>query len=743
MSAQSNTGTLEGTVVDPSARTIAGANVTVRSQETKGLYQATTDSKGEFSISGIPSGKYTVEVASPGFSLATHESVSIGGDKPSQLQFSMTLASATDEVLVNAEAEDAKSESAQLSPVKALLSAQSARTEIPSNFINNFASPVSDFTELVQIVPGTFSVSPNGIGLGDSNTAFRGFIDGEYTVTYDGIPFEDTNDPTHHSWVFFPGPTIGGVDFDRSPGTASDIGPTNYGGSIHLLSPQLQTDQGFRSNESYGSFNTNLFDFQYNSGLFGKGQKANFWFEGNHLTSDGFQTNNYQIRSAGALKYNYKFSDKTTFSAFSSVVILDNNTPDTNNPTRAQVQEYGYNFLLQSNPTNPDGTPNALYYKYQFYHIPTDFSYLGLVTDLAHGWKLDTKGYVYNYSNHQHFIRKTGDSTSLDTNNPVAGTFLQTITPTGGVNKENQYNRIGGIVTVSQASRYGVFRTGYWYEFSNTNRYQINSNPADWVDQVGVAGVRLHETFFTNSVQPFAEYQLVAIPRFTLTFGIKDAYYNQSLTQYADNGHIVGGLNGALFTKHDAGYNSWLPSVEANYRLLPNWSVYGQYGRGSNIPPSSVFDQPGAQISTLPKPTIGDTYQGGTVVKFNRASFDLDGYYVHFQNAYAAAPQLNTAGTFTQYFQSPDYAPRGFEGEGNFLVTRGLSIFLNGTYTSAQYLPPQLRRWLKLPVHRTTPSRKASPIRTRSGRSASLTSVSAPSTTTTTTATRTRLPFRP
>jgi iron complex outermembrane receptor protein len=55
---------------------------------------------------------------------------------------------------------------------------------------------MTDFAEVMQVAPGTFSVSPNGVGLGQSNTSFRGFIDGDFTITYDGIPFEDTNDLT-------------------------------------------------------------------------------------------------------------------------------------------------------------------------------------------------------------------------------------------------------------------------------------------------------------------------------------------------------------------------------------------------------------------------------------------------------------------------------------------------------------------------------------------------------------------
>jgi hypothetical protein len=47
----------------------------------------------------------------------------------------------------------------------------------------------------------------------------------------------------------------------------------------------------------------------------------------------------------------------------------------------------------------------------------------------------------------------------------------------------------------------------------------------------------------------------------------------------------------------------------------------GQFGQGSVIPPSSVFDVTGAQAAVTPKPTVANTYQGGTVVKLNRVSF--------------------------------------------------------------------------------------------------------------------------
>jgi iron complex outermembrane receptor protein len=672
LNAQSeSTATLSGSVLDARGSAIPNAPVTVKSETGSLTRKTTSGSDGRFSISGLPQGSYTVEVTFNGFEPYNHKGVKISASGSNELPVTLTVASISEEITVSAD--DSISVASQLAPVKALLDEGSARSEITNTYIREFTSPVSDFTEIVNIVPGTFSVNPNGVGLGASNTYFRGFADGEYTISYDGIPFEDTNDPTHHSWAFFPAPTIGGVDFDRSPGTASDIGPTNFGGSIHLLSPQLPTEQGFKISESYGSFNTQLIDGSYDSGLFA-GKKANLLFEANHLTSDGYETENFQVRTAGELKLNYKFSDKTVLTLLSSVLILDNNTPDANAPTRAQVAQYGRNYLLDSTQYLADGvTLDPLYYKYYFYHVPTDFEYIGLTSDLGHGWKIDEKPYTFTYSNHQHY------------NNSET-----TVSAKSAVDKLNAYNRIGDTLTVSQTSKYGVFRAGIWYEHSNTNRAQYKSNPTDWVDVPGVSGVRVHERFWTNSVQPFAEYQYVGIKRLTVTAGIKDAYYNMNLKQYADGGHDIGGLNGAPYVSHDAPYNSWLPALELNYRVKSNASVYVQFAKGSVIPPSAVYDVTGANVTSsgLPNPTETSTYQGGTVIKLNRVSFDADAYYSRFQNTYSSFTPSSgpNAGVSFDYL-GPDSSTKGFEAEANVLLTKGLSFFLNGTVGKAAYVP--------------------------------------------------------
>ena len=78
------------------------------------------------------------------------------------------------------------------------------------------------------------------------------------------------------------------------------------------------------------------------------------------------------------------------------------------------------------------------------------------------------------------------------------------ISSTSAVDKLNGANHIGDILTLSHESRWGVFRTGIWYDWAYTDRYQYPSSPFNWAD---VATPNFHEHFITQTYQPFAEYE--------------------------------------------------------------------------------------------------------------------------------------------------------------------------------------------------------------------------------------------
>jgi iron complex outermembrane receptor protein len=654
--AQNNSAGLAGTVVDPAGRVVQDAAVLVKT-ETSVVGRSTTDQEGKFKFAGIPTGTYTVEVSARGFALMSRPYVRVANEQPADLSITLSVGAVNEAITVEANTSD--SIAAQLAPMDALLEARSARTEVTPTFIQNFSSPVSDFSELLQMAPGTFSVNSNGVGLGDSKTFFRGFSDGNYDISFDGIPFYDTNDPTHHSWAFFPSPWIGSIDFDRSPGTASTTGPTPFGGTINMLSHELAANQSVRGSVTYGSFNTLLVDAAYDSGALFGNKKSNLFIDVHRLTSDGYQTFNYQTRNAGSLKYQYKFSDTNVLTGYSGVVMLDSNTPNAKGPTRGQVAQFGDNFLLSNDPTSP------LWYQYYTYHVPTDVEYVNWKKQFGKGWQIDFRPYTLSYYNEQYY------------NNSIT-----TVNATSAVDKLNSYRKYGESFVASQISKFGIFRTGLWYEWATTNRYQIPSDPRNRLD---AALPNFHERFYTNTYQPYAEYEFHATSKFTLTAGLKYAFYNQDLEQFADNGKTVGSLNGAASISHSAGYSAYLPSFDGNYRITNNWSFYGQFATGTKVPPSSVFDVKNAAVTILPKPTGVKTYQTGTVLKLKRLTLNASAYYAHFQNAYSSSPDPNSP-TATQYTASGDSATKGIEGEANIYLTHGLSVYTNATMGRARYV---------------------------------------------------------
>jgi iron complex outermembrane receptor protein len=705
--AQSTAVAITGTVTDSKGGVLQNAVISVKTDATGNIRSIKVDAQGHFSLSGLTPGRYIVEVLAPGFDL-NRRTVQLTAGQDQDISVAMNIGGVSQQVTVQANA--LGSIAAALAPMDASLEATSARTYISPTFVQNFTSPVADYGEAVAMAPGTFTLNGNGVGLGQSSTYFRGFPDGNYDIDFDGIPFYDTNTPTHHSWAFFPAQFFGGIDLDRSPGTASTVGPTPFGGTIHILSKDMSPVQNVRGQFSYGSFNTYLYDAQFDSANILPNKKFNFQIDVHHLQSDGYQTFNHQTRNAGDIKAQYKVSDKTVITGFAGVIWLDANTPNfsatrcqmygaangyTCTGTLAPFAGAGLNFLLTDN-SDP---VNYLNNQYNYYHVPTDFEYVGVHSELAHNIILDVKPYTYNYDNSEKYSNATPitEATTVNGSKTYNGLAIApcnvAVTKKGvtaipcGVDKYNSYRKYGETSRISQISKVGIFRAGLWYEWAATSRHQFPTDPLNnWADQ---ALSNFNEHFWTNSYQPYAEYQLHATRSLNITAGTKFAYYSIATKQYADDGKTIGSLgtnNPNSFITNGGNYSAWLPSIDANYRLKSNWSIYGQVATGSVVPPSKVFDYTqspgGTPVKTLPKQQRSTTYQAGTVLKLKRVTFDADFYHIRFQNSYSST--LDSSGE-PVYFLQPSSITKGFEAESNIYIGHGLSAYLNASVGRATY----------------------------------------------------------
>ena len=682
------TAKVTGIVTDSLGAQVAHANVVLHTEKSKVTQSTKTDAAGHFSFDVPAPANVELDADAPGFATTQKLNVIVGEGTTVDVAMALRVSNINEQVTVEADA--THSVAAALAPMDALLDETSARTEITSAMIKNFMSPVADYGEAVEMAPGTFTTNGNGVGLGQSKTNFRGFPDGDYDIKFDGIPWSDTNSVSHHSWAFFPSQFLGGIDFDRSPGTASTIGYAPFGGSINLLSRPFSPVQNIRGGFSYGSFNTKLFDAEYDSGNFGPSHKFSLNADVHHLGSDGYQTFNFQTRNAGDIQVQYKLSDRTVLTGFSSVIWLDANTPNFA-ATRCQMYGAGANYActganapfagsgINFYLTDNSDPTNYLDYQYNYYHVPTDFEYVGVHKEFGHGFLLDIKPYTYNYDNSEKYSNAVSITAAVCNvaKNPC------------GVDKYNSYRTYGETSQLSQVSKFGILRAGMWYSWSNTNRHQAPSDPlTNWTDS---ALPNFSETYVQDSYQPFAEYEFHPTSKLLVTPGVKLSYYTIGTKQFADNGGKIGGLGGtnpAAFIANGGSYLSVLPSVAANYHIHNNWSVYAQYATGTITPPTSTFDftqsATGTPVSTLPEQQKTTTYQTGTVLKLKRVTLDVSYFHVHFGSGYSSFTPLDTGEPV--YYQTSPSVTQGVEAESNISMTHGFSLYLNASYDNAKYI---------------------------------------------------------
>ncbi|MGA8107985.1 MAG: carboxypeptidase regulatory-like domain-containing protein, partial [Acidobacteriaceae bacterium] len=96
------TGSLAGTVVDPSGAVIPGATVTVRRGGAPSL-TATSDSQGNFSVPSLAVGEYTVEASATGFRSARQARVTIAAGHARKLTLTLAIEVQQQQVTVNAD----------------------------------------------------------------------------------------------------------------------------------------------------------------------------------------------------------------------------------------------------------------------------------------------------------------------------------------------------------------------------------------------------------------------------------------------------------------------------------------------------------------------------------------------------------------------------------------------------------------------------------------------------------------
>ena len=581
-------------------------------------------------------------------------------------------------------------------PARGVLNETEPQAVITRKFIEEAAPRVGDFSTIAVFAPSMVATpQPNGAGLSDGGKiALRGFADGQYNITFDGIAWGDTNGPSHHGTAFFPNSTIGGVIIDRGPGRASDFGPANFGGSVNLQSLPLEQTHSLEQVITGASFNTWQFVTTLQSGEVSQLHDAKFLANFQELSSNGYLTNNFTHGNVQMLKGAVPVTDKLTLTALYTHTFYLYNKSDIGDATISDLEKYGKNFSLSSDPTKQN------YFGYNWARKQTDFEYAKLAGDLGAGFGIDNTVYSFGYDNDTH-SGQSQLSTAINLVTPVPGAtypapgkaYAASLQVPGipGYLKKNEYRVTGDIAKFTYTTPFGVVTFGSNYERADSYRFIEDVNLLNLLPDYrekastlpGPSGVygktplNLQYVEFSGwkQYQPFVEFDWKPTDRITVTPGVKyvnwDLYLNAPVAEKLASGSQPLQFN-EVFTKT-------LPFLTANYRVSNNWAVYGEYAQGILLPNIGNF-YVGNLASSKVVPQQSTNYQVGTVFTLSRFTFDGDLYWIEFQHKIQ-----QYVDAFNQPYEtnSGGATYKGIELQGTYALPYGASVFANYSYNSA------------------------------------------------------------
>src|ERR1700689_4457640 len=100
---QGGTGTITGTVTDPTGLAVAGANVQARNTETGAIYTGASTASGNYTVANLPVGSYELSVTVSGFKTYTHTNLTIAAAQTLKEDIPLQVGSTSESITVEAQ----------------------------------------------------------------------------------------------------------------------------------------------------------------------------------------------------------------------------------------------------------------------------------------------------------------------------------------------------------------------------------------------------------------------------------------------------------------------------------------------------------------------------------------------------------------------------------------------------------------------------------------------------------------
>ena len=247
------TSSLSGTVVDPSAALIPGADVVVKSANTGAIFRTVSSGDGAFTVPALSTGDYSVTVTAKGFKQAQVQAVHLDVGVPATVQVTLEVGSQTEMVSVEAAGSVLQTQTAAVT------------TTLTGRQITDLPLVSRDALDMVLFLPGT--TTPGR----PRTSTINGLAKDAINITLDGINVQDNLSKESDGYFTYIRPRIDAIEevtVSTSAGGADAAGE----GAVQI---KFVTRAG--TNEYKGS----LYEYHRNPFL-----NANYWFNNRDLPPD-------------------------------------------------------------------------------------------------------------------------------------------------------------------------------------------------------------------------------------------------------------------------------------------------------------------------------------------------------------------------------------------------------------------------------------------------------------------------
>jgi hypothetical protein len=175
----SGSGTVQGTVTDPSGAIVPQAAVTAVNAATGVSTERISTAAGFYVISPLPAGEYAVTVTAPGFQTLRQQHILVDALETVNLDLKLSIGKSTEQVTVEASASMLKTEDAAVGG--------SVRNEVYEALPLAMNGVPRDPTQFVALIPGVAGLNTQVAG--PSTASFNGAPVGQNEIYVEGLPF--------------------------------------------------------------------------------------------------------------------------------------------------------------------------------------------------------------------------------------------------------------------------------------------------------------------------------------------------------------------------------------------------------------------------------------------------------------------------------------------------------------------------------------------------------------------------